>query len=51
MSGKNKLPSPEELLRDLKFLSDQLCIIEHEQDDEGIAAIRKKYKIKRLWEE
>lgn len=38
------------LMKDMEFLSDQLSIIEHMQDTAGIAAVRKKYNIKRIWE-
>lgn len=50
--SKNRpvLLEPEEMRRDIAFLVDQLSFLEHNQDREGIAAIRKKYRIKASWE-
>lgn len=41
---------PQQVLDDLQFLSDQLFIVEHSQDDEGIKRVRERYGIKRIWE-
>jgi hypothetical protein len=50
--SKNRpvLLEPEEMHRDIKFLLEQVSIMEHAQDREGIAAIRKKYRLKASWE-
>jgi hypothetical protein len=50
--SKNRpvLLDPEEMHRDIAFLVAQLSLLEHNQDREGIAVIRKKYHIKASWE-
>ena len=50
MSGHTLICLLKEMAADLKFLSDQSCIIEHEQDREAMANIRKKYDIRAFLE-
>lgn len=38
------------MLEDITFLTGQLDIIEHAQDDTGIAEVRARYGLKRGWE-
>lgn len=38
-------PTPEEVLKDLKFMLEQSWLIEHEQDYERIRALCRKYGV------
>lgn len=45
-----RLANDKQMVKDIAFLVKQVDTIEHEQDREGVAAIAKKYGIKRGWE-